>query len=319
MKNFLKSFFDIKLWKFILVGVLNTIVGTGLQFVFYNLTFLNNMNEPGVIIASSVSYILASVMSYFLNKYFTFKNKDMNEPGVIIASSVGYVLASVMSDFLNKYLPFKNKEKGINPILRFALNIAVCYALAYGLAVPFVNFICKANGIEMFGLTVESFAANLSMIAGSCLFVAFNYFDIKLWKFILVGVLNTIVGTGLQFVFYNLTFLNDMNEPGVIIASSVSYILASVMSYFLNKYFTFKNKEKGIKPILRFALNIAVCYALAYGLAVPFVNFICKANGIEMFGLTVESFAANLSMIAGSCLFVAFNYIGQRFFAFKER
>ena len=88
-----------------------------------------------------------------------------------------------------------------------------------------------------------------------------SFFDIKFWKFILVGVLNTIVGTGLQFVFYNLTFLNDMNETGVIIASSASYILASVMSYFLNKYFTFKNKEKGIKPILRFALNIAVCYA----------------------------------------------------------
>ncbi|MCH5303562.1 MAG: GtrA family protein [Ruminococcus sp.] len=146
-----------------------------------------------------------------------------------------------------------------------------------------------------------------------------SFFDIKFWKFILVGVLNTIVGTGLQFVFYNLTFLKDFSETGVLIASSVSYILASVMSYFLNKYFTFKNNEKGIKPIIRFALNIAVCYAIAYGLAVPLTNYICKANEISMFNMTVESFAANLSMVVGSCLFVACNYIGQRFFAFKER
>jgi putative flippase GtrA len=146
-----------------------------------------------------------------------------------------------------------------------------------------------------------------------------QFFDIKFWKFILVGILNTIVGTGLQFVFYNLTGLATMGETGVFIASSTSYILASIMSYFLNKYFTFKNKEKGIKPVLRFAINIAVCYIIAYGLAVPLTNYICKANSIAMFGWSVDTFSANLSMIVGSCLFVACNYVGQRFFAFKEK
>ena len=93
-----------------------------------------------------------------------------------------------------------------------------------------------------------------------------NFFDIKFLKFILVGILNTLVGTGLQFVIYNLTALNTMGDTGTWVASGVSYFLASIMSYFLNKYFTFKNKEKGWKPIARFAINIAVCYAIAYGL-----------------------------------------------------
>ena len=31
MGNFIKQFFDIKFWKFILVGILNTVVGMGLQ------------------------------------------------------------------------------------------------------------------------------------------------------------------------------------------------------------------------------------------------------------------------------------------------
>ena len=68
MGDFLKNFFDIKFWKFILVGVLNTIVGTGLQFVLYNFTPLQGMSQKGTFIASAVSYFLASIMSYFLNK-----------------------------------------------------------------------------------------------------------------------------------------------------------------------------------------------------------------------------------------------------------
>lgn len=140
-----------------------------------------------------------------------------------------------------------------------------------------------------------------------------QFFDIKFWKFILVGIVNTLVGNGLQFLFYNLFGWN------VWISSVLGYIIGSVVSYFLNKYFTFKNKERGWKPLVRFAVNIAVCYTLAYVIAVPLVNWICTVNNWTMFGWTVKKFADNLSMVAGACLFVAFNYIGQRFFAFREK
>lgn len=143
-----------------------------------------------------------------------------------------------------------------------------------------------------------------------------QFFDIKFWKFIMVGILNTIVGMGLQFLFFNLCGWDEW------ISSIVGYILGSILSYFLNKYFTFKNKEKGWKPIAKFALNIAVCYGLAYGIAIPLIpltKWICVANSLTMFGWTVDKFAGNVSMLVGSCLFVAFNYIGQRFFAFKEK
>ena len=140
-----------------------------------------------------------------------------------------------------------------------------------------------------------------------------QFFDIKFWKFIMVGILNTIVGMGLQFLFFNLFGWGEW------ISSIVGYILGSILRYFLNKYFTFKNKEKGWKPIAKFALNIAVCYGLAYGIAIPLTKWICVANSLTMFGWTVDKFAGNASMLVGSCLFVAFNYIGQRFFAFKEK
>lgn len=145
-----------------------------------------------------------------------------------------------------------------------------------------------------------------------------KFFDIKFWKFILVGVINTLVGNGLQFVLFALLAW-DRYDWGVWLASALGYFIGSVVSYFLNKYFTFKNTEKGWKPILRFALNIAVCYALSYCIAIPLIKWICTANNFTMFSLTVEQFAGYASMILGSCLFVAFNYIGQRFFAFREK
>lgn len=146
-----------------------------------------------------------------------------------------------------------------------------------------------------------------------------KFFDIKFWKFILVGIVNTLVGNGLQFLLYNFTPLEKIGDMGVYTASAIGYIIGSIVSYFLNKYFTFKNAEKGLKPIIRFALNIAVCWVIAYVIAVPLTGMICSGVGLTVFGWTVEKTSANLSMIVGSYLFVACNYIGQRFFAFKEK
>lgn len=141
-----------------------------------------------------------------------------------------------------------------------------------------------------------------------------QFFDIKFWKFILVGIFNTLIGNGLMFVLYNFTPLKDTDLgfiDGYWISSALGYIIGSVVSYFLNKHFTFKNNEKGIKPALKFAINIAVCYFLAYGLAQPLVEWILSSQS--------ETIKTNLAMLTGMCLFVAFNYIGQRFFAFKEK
>lgn len=130
-------------------------------------------------------------------------------------------------------------------------------------------------------------------------------FDVKMWKFLLVGVLNTLVGDGLSFLLINVT------DIGMFWATAVPTALASVMSYFLNKHFTFKNTEKGWKPVFRFALNIAVCYGLAYGIAVPLMRWALSASAPVV--------QDNLAKLTGMCLFVGFNYLGQRLFAFREK
>ncbi len=131
-----------------------------------------------------------------------------------------------------------------------------------------------------------------------------SLFDAKMWKFLLVGILNTIVGNGLMFLLYNLFHM------GYWPSTAISYALASVMSYFLNRYFTFKYRGSGYGVVLRFVLNIIVCYGLAYGIAQPLISWILSSASVTL--------RDNVAMLAGMCLFVGFNYIGQRFFAFRE-
>ena len=87
--------------------------------------------------------------------------------------------------------------------------------------------------------------------------------DQKLLRFIIVGCINTVVGTAIMFGLYNLASCSYW------VSSAANYILTSILSFFLNKYFTFQNKERSWKQVAKFIINIAVCYVLAYGIANP--------------------------------------------------
>lgn len=132
-----------------------------------------------------------------------------------------------------------------------------------------------------------------------------NFFDIKFWKFVAVGVLNTLVGTGVMFLLYNLAGFSYW------LASAANYIVGSIVSYFLNKYFTFRSRESGKRTLWRFALNIVVCWLLAYGAAKPDVRALLSEHG--------GSLQDNVAMAAGACVFIALNYVGQRFFVFRDK
>ena len=144
-----------------------------------------------------------------------------------------------------------------------------------------------------------------------------KFFDIKFWKFLLVGVINTIVGEGVVLLcLHPIGWKNFVWGAGA--AAVAGTIVGSIVSYFMNKYFTFKNKEKGVKPMIRFTLNIVVCLLIRV-IAATAVTELCKALSLSMFGMDVNSFAGNMGWIVGACVFVACNYVGQRFFAFREK
>ena len=144
-----------------------------------------------------------------------------------------------------------------------------------------------------------------------------TFFDIKFFKFILVGLLNTAVGEGVILLLLHLAGWKHFSW-GAGMAAFVGTVIGSVVSYFLNKYFTFKNKEKGWKPLVRFTVNIVACLLIRVVVATV-ISALSKAASLSMFGMDVDTFAANLSWAVGACTFVACNYIGQRFFAFREK
>lgn len=129
--------------------------------------------------------------------------------------------------------------------------------------------------------------------------------DKKLIKFLIVGVINTLVGSGLMFLLYNLLGVSYW------ISSASNYIVGGIVSYFLNKYFTFQNKEKSLKQILLFIINLAVCYFIAY--------FCAKKTVYYLMSDYSEKLRDNLALFTGMCLYTGLNYIGQRLIVFSEK
>lgn len=131
-----------------------------------------------------------------------------------------------------------------------------------------------------------------------------KFFDASFLRFVLVGIINTVVGTAIMFVFYNVFHL------GYWFSSASNYVLASILSYFLNKYYTFRSKGDDWRSVLRFVINISVCYLLAYGIAKPLMAWVLSS--------AVQTIQENVAMLTGMVLFVAFNYTGQKFFVFNQ-
>ncbi len=131
-----------------------------------------------------------------------------------------------------------------------------------------------------------------------------KFFDKTFLKFILVGIVNTVVGASVMFLCYNVAGFSYWSS------SAANYVVGSIVSYFLNKYYTFKVKKRSWKYIIKFLANISVCYLLAYGIAKPLAARLLSDMTVNI--------QENVAMLVGMGLFIVLNYFGQRFFAFKD-
>ena len=125
-----------------------------------------------------------------------------------------------------------------------------------------------------------------------------------LFKFVIVGIINTLLGMAIMFGLYNLAGVSYW------VSTAANYVIVSFLSFYLNKRFTFRHEGNVIKSGLRFAVNIGVCYLLAYGVAKPWAMVMLSGQD--------RRFQENVAMLAGMCLFTLFNYLGQRLFVFAD-
>jgi len=130
-------------------------------------------------------------------------------------------------------------------------------------------------------------------------------FDRKFFRFILVGIINTIVGSALMFLLYNAAHLSYW------FSSACNYIFTSILSFFLNKYFTFNVRHWSAFMIFSFIMTVAISYLIAYGLSKPAMNYLLRDSP--------QKLRDNAALFTGMCLFTGLNYLGQRLVVFKNK
>lgn len=123
-------------------------------------------------------------------------------------------------------------------------------------------------------------------------------------RFIVVGVINTLVGSGIMFLLYNLAHADYW------VSSAANYIVGSICSFFLNKFFTFRKKKYSASETVRFVVNILICYLVAYGGARPLARLVLSSVSV-----TIQE---NVAMLVGMGCFTVLNFIGQKLFVFRS-
>jgi len=122
-------------------------------------------------------------------------------------------------------------------------------------------------------------------------------------KFLLVGVGNTLLSMVLMFLLEGLGYWPS---------TAIAYVAGAVMSFFLNRQFTFHSEETMGRSAVKFALNVAVCYVLAYGIAQPLMSILPRPEFLA------PVWWERLTKLVGMGLYTVLNYFGQRFFAFRK-
>lgn len=77
----------------------------------------------------------------------------------------------------------------------------------------------------------------------------------------------------------------------------------------MNGRVTFKVENKDRWLPWRFAINIVVCYGLAYGIARPLIRYLLSSQP----AVVVD----NVAMVLGMGLFIVMNFFGQKLFVFR--
>ncbi len=131
-------------------------------------------------------------------------------------------------------------------------------------------------------------------------------FIMEVIHFGMVGVINTLMGWVIMAVLYNLIHMNYW------LSSGISYFIGSVFSYHANGKLTFKVEDEDRDKALpwRFAINIIVCYLVAFSVAQPFVEKVLASQPAVI--------VDNVAMVLGMCIFIVMNFFGQKLFVFRK-
>lgn len=122
----------------------------------------------------------------------------------------------------------------------------------------------------------------------------------KIIRFLLVGIVNTLVGLGLTLLLYH------GFQTGYWVATAFGNGCGIAISYLLNRRFTFSATTSLKTDWIRFLLVVLISYLIAYRLSLFVID------------LFVPSFGGTGAILIGMVLYTILNFIGQNYWVFKK-
>ena len=201
-------------------------------------------------------------------------------------------------------------------------KVDIIVSLIIGFVVALFSIgILKNIGIEaIFGIEIKTMAMILPILfpilSVVCLYIAcvigrkfLVVFQIA--KFVLTGALNTFIDLGILNLLINIS--ETSFGPIVSVFKGISFLLASLNSYFLNKFWTFgiQNDKKTHKEFFQFFIVSVVGFIINVG-AFSFINCIEPQFGFS------HKIWANVAALAATFAGMAWNFAGYKFIVFKK-
>lgn len=125
-------------------------------------------------------------------------------------------------------------------------------------------------------------------------------------RFLMIGILNTLVGLSVMY------FLLHIFQYSYWVSTFVGNCIGAIVSYFLNRKFTFKSNNTHIRSMIRFALVIGCCYFLAYYLGMRIIKDVLYFVDFHSQKLTND-----LAVLTGTGLYTILNFLGQKHLVFN--
>lgn len=131
-------------------------------------------------------------------------------------------------------------------------------------------------------------------------------------KFFIVGILNT----GLDFLVLNILMWLTQTYKGqsIVIFGTISFSVAVINSYLLNKYWTFGDKSKEQVPgqFVKF-LSVSIVGLILNNSIIYFITTLVN----PIFGLTPVLWA-NFAKVVATGVVLGWNFAGYKLFVFKK-
>lgn len=123
-------------------------------------------------------------------------------------------------------------------------------------------------------------------------------------RFLLVGIVNTCIGLSIIFLLMNGIGLSYW------LSTFIGNTSGAVISYILNRNFTFKSNTSLGASGIRFAAVVLISYFGAYGISDLLWSGILNETSLIL--VTNK----DVSVLFGACLYTLMNYFGQKYLVF---